>query len=63
MEDRKKRLLEQRELIKKKKMEERKEELNAFVQNVKIFSYFRNKPVLSSASRKSVRKRWSVVVS
>lgn len=33
--ERKKRLLEQRELIRNKKMAERKEELNAYVQNVK----------------------------
>lgn len=41
-EDRKKRLLEQRELIRKKKQEDRKEDLATFMQTVLSFS-FRNR--------------------
>ena len=43
-EERKKRLLEQRELIKKKKMEERKVELNAYVEKVFYFIFQKQEP-------------------
>lgn len=50
-------MMEQRELIRKKKMEERKEELTAFVENVN-FSLFRNKQLRTQSNLKSVRRNY-----
>lgn len=49
--------MEQRELIRKKKMEERKEELTAFVENVNFF-LFRNKQLRTQSNLKSVRRSY-----
>ena len=50
-EERKKRLLEQRELIRKKKQEDRKEDLATFMQTVLSIS-FRNRPRTSSVKKR-----------